>query len=752
MNMCFLDYRRRRKTRLGVLLLLTQLSILAAAQSEQAIQNQSQQPASSAPARRPRIGLALSGGAELGLAQIGVIQWLEENHIPVDRVAGTSMGSIIGVMYATGMSPTEMQKFAEGIDWNEALLAEPTYRQLSYRRKQDRRDYQVEAALGIKHGLRGPNGFNPGLGVGLLLDRIAFPESGISSFDDLPIPFRCVATDMQSGDRVVLHDGSLPRAVRASMAIPGVFTPVEINGHLLADGGMVENIPVEVAREMDADKVIAIDLQMPLGGHEQLDTLTGVLSRAVSVMILQNERQSLKLADATVTVDTGDFSMTDYDRVPDLLRLGYQSAARQVAILRPYAIQDDAEWQRYLAARNARRRPQPKEVQSVAVKAGDSDTNSRIERRLKSDKGVPLNLKKLETQLTRIAGEGEFDRLGYEGFTQDGVPALRVTAHEKTYGPPFVDLAVNVDGSGVAAFDFSAGARVTFMDVEHHGGEWRNDLMLGSSNLAATEFYQPIANTHFFVAPYAFASKLPRNAFEGQTRVAVFGDERAGGGFDLGYDSGRRSELRFGYQIFSGKLAPLIGSAGLPALSGSTGEFRTRYVWDGQDSPAIPGKGTRIVASLARVLQSPGLVHPIGQLDVQTSTFIPTSEKTSLFFAAAGGTTFHGTASQFQIFSLGGPFRLGAYLPNEFVGNDYGYASFGFRRELYRLPQLVGKRVYWGGWYEAGSAFDSPDALIVRGSANAGFIADTIVGPIAIFGSVSPTGQSRVNFSIGRLF
>jgi len=750
--MCFLDYRRRCKTRPGVLLLLTQLSILAAAQSEQPVQKQSQQPSSSVPTRRPRIGLALSGGAALGLAQIGVIQWLEENHIPVDRVAGTSMGSIIGLMYATGMSPDEMRKFAEGIDWNEALLPEPTYRQLSYRRKQDRRDYQVEAALGIKHGLRGPNGFNPGLGVGLLLDRIAFPEFGISSFDDLPIPFRCVATDMQSGDRVVLHGGSLPRAVRASMAIPGVFTPVEINGHLLADGGMVENIPVEVAREMDADKVIAVDLQMPLGGHEQLETLTGVLSRAVSVMILQNERQSLKLADATVTVDTGNFSMTDYDRVPDLIRLGYRSAANQAAVLLPYAITYDAEWQQYLAARNARRRPQPEEVQSVTVKGGDSDTNSRIERRLKSDKGVPLNLKKFETQLTRIAGEGEFDRLGYEGFMQDGVPVLRVTAHEKTYGPPFVDLAVNVDGSGVAAFDFSAGVRVTFMDVEHHGGEWRNDLMLGSSNLAATEFYQPIANTHFFVAPYAFASKLPRNAFDGQTRVAVFGDERAGGGFDVGFDSGRRSQLRFGYQIFSGKLAPLIGSAGLPALSGSSGEFRTRYVWDGQDSPAIPGKGTRIVASLARVLQSPGLVHPIAQLDVQTSTFIPTSEKTSLFLAAAAGTTFHGTASQFQIFSLGGPFRLGAYLPNEFVGNDYGYASFGFRRELYRLPQLVGKRVYWGGWYEAGSAFNSPDSLIVRGSANAGFIADTIVGPIAIFGSVSPTGQSRVNFSIGRLF
>jgi NTE family protein len=736
--------------RLTVFLLFF-FSISASAQYPNA-DAQGKQTASSVSAHHERIGLALSGGGALGLAQIGVIQWLEEKHIPIDRVAGTSMGSIIGVMYATGMSPAEMQEFALGVDWNEVLLPEPTYRQLSYRRKQDRRDYQVEAALGIKHGLRGPNGFEPGLGVGLLLDRIVFPESGIAGFDELPIPFRCVATDMQSGDRVVLQDGSLPRAVRASIAIPGVFTPVEIDGRVLADGGMVENIPVEVAREMDADKVIAINLQLPLGGKEQLETITGVLSRAVSVMILQNERRSLKLADATVTVDTGDFSMTDYDRVSDIIRLGYQSAASRAAALLPYAIQDDAEWQRYLAARNARKRSPPRQVQSLIVEGGDSDTNRRIEQHLTSDTGVPLDLRKLETQLTRIAGQGEFDRLGYEGFTQDGVPALRVTAHEKTYGPPFVDLAANVDGSGVAAFDFSAGARITFMDVEHHGGEWRNDLMLGSSNLAATEFYQPVANTHFFIAPYAFVSKLPRNAFEGQTRVAVFGDERAGGGFDLGYDSGRRSELRFGYQIFSGKLAPLIGSAGLPVLSGSTGEFRTRYVWDGQDSPAIPSAGTRIIASLARVLQSPGLVHPIDQLDVQTSSFIPAGEKTSLFLAAAGGTTFHGTASQFQVFSLGGPFLLGAYLPSEFVGNDYGYASFGFRRELYRLPQLVGKKIYWGGWYEAGSAFNHPDALIVRGSANAGFIADTIVGPIAIFGSVSPTGQSRVNFSIGRLF
>lgn len=213
-------------TRLGFLLLLALSSTMAAAQDPQPMQ----QTGAAQSVSRPRIGLALSGGGALGLSEIGVLQWMEQNHIPVDRVAGTSMGSIIAAMYATGMSPEEIQKFAENVDWDDVLLSGPTYRQVSYRRKQDRRDYQIQAALGLKHGLNGPNGLNPGLGVGLLLDRIAFPFSRIASFDDLPIPFRCVATDMLSGDRVVLRDGSLATAVRASMAIPGVFTPVELNG------------------------------------------------------------------------------------------------------------------------------------------------------------------------------------------------------------------------------------------------------------------------------------------------------------------------------------------------------------------------------------------------------------------------------------------------------------------------------------------------------------------------------------------
>ena len=732
-----------------ILLLVSMLSLLSGAQDAPA-------PPPESSIHRPRVGLALSGGGALGLVEIGVIQWMEENHIPVDRIAGTSMGAIIGSMYATGMSPAEIESFAKKINWDEALLPEPGYTQLSYRRKQDHRDYLINAPLGLKHGLSGPNGVNPGQQVGLLLDRIAFPESGVTNFDDLPIPFRCVATDMQSGEAIVLGDGSLAQSVRASMAIPGVFTPVELKGRLLADGGMVQNIPVETVKSMGAEKIIAVELRLPPGDVAQLGSLVGVLSRAIDVMITQNERLSLALATTKISVDMKGFWVTDYNRVDELIKLGYKTAAADAADLQRYAIQDPAEWQAYLDERNARKRAPIKKVDSILVTGSDGDTNQRIQDQLSRDKDKPLDLHALEMQLTRIAGTGQFDDLGYEGFVQNGVPALRVTAHDKTYGPPFVDLAVNVDGSGVAAFDFSAGARVTFMDVAHRGGEWRNDVLFGSSNLAATEFYQPIDLSHFFVAPYAFASKFARNSFNGLTRVAVFGDERAGGGFDIGYDSGRRSEFRIGYEIFDGKLSPLIGAAGLPIVHGSTGEFRARYVWDGQDSPSVPSRGSRVVATMSRVLQSPGLARPINQIDVQTSNVIPLGGKTSLFSDLAGGTTFRGSAGPFQVFALGGQFRLGAYLPEEFLGNHYAYASLGFRRELYRLPQLVGKKIYWGGWYEAGSAFgtraNDPGPVAVRGTFDLGVIADTFVGPIAIAGSVSPTGQSRVNFSIGRVF
>src|SRR5262249_18988294 len=212
----------------------------------------------------------------------------------------------------------------------------------------------------------------PGQGVQLLLDRIAFPQSQITSFDDLPIPFRCVATDMQNGDAVVLHDGPLAQAVRASMAIPGVFTPVKINGRVLADGGMVQNIPVETVRGMDSDAVIAVELHLPPGDIAELESLSGVLTRALDVMVKKNERRSLALADFKISIDMKGFTVGAYDRVDELIALGYKTAASLSDGLKQYAIVDPAEWQKYLDERNTRKHPSIRKVDAIVVTRTDS--------------------------------------------------------------------------------------------------------------------------------------------------------------------------------------------------------------------------------------------------------------------------------------------------------------------------------------------------------------------------------------------
>ncbi|MGH9498716.1 MAG: patatin-like phospholipase family protein [Terriglobales bacterium] len=703
------------------------------------------------PLRRPRIGLVLSGGGARGLAHVGVLLWMEEHRIPVDYIAGTSMGGLVGAFYATGATAPEMRKFIEAIDWDDVLLSEPPYDQLSYRRKEDHRDYQVEIPLGLDHGLSAPNGFNPGHGIGLLLDRIVLNYSGLPTFDDLPIPFRCVATDLLKAKPLTLHDGSLAQALRATMAAPGVFTPVDRDGTVLADGGLMDNIPTDAAQAMGANLIIAVDVGTTLGEKASLNSISGVLTQTLDVMTIDNDQRSLRLADIVVTPDLERYNVTDYDQASAIISLGYQAAARRSEVLSKFALNED-EWQQHLAARYARKRSVSRKVDVVTVTGTDPADARRLQKRLaKKYAGRELNIPHLETDLTRIVGEGRFDSLGYEMLSSGGRGDLQIGAERKTYGPPFVNLAVNVSGSGVGDVDASAGVRITAMDIGGHGSEWRSDVLLGSSDLVASEFYQPLGTRHLFVAPSGFFLDRARNVFQGDTRIAEYRDRRYGTGLDLGIDSGRRSQIRFGYQFFNADLRVFIGQPTLPPVSGNTGQFRLAATFDGQDSPAVPSRGLRVTAELLHVIHTPGAGESFQQLSLRSSTFIPLSPKGSLFMIDSAGTSFRQTPGPLQLFSLGGPFNLGAYTPDEFLGNHYFLAGLGYRREIYRMPDPLG-RLYGGSWYEAGSAFNDPNRLTVRGAFNAGLIANTIVGPVALFLSVSPTGHARVNFSLGRLF
>jgi len=734
----------RRQQALGVSLLVFSLGLNAFAFQAIAAEPKMQ---------RPKIALVLSGGGARGLAHIGVIEWLEEHRIPVDIVTGTSMGGLIAGMYAVGMTPAEAHHFIATVDWDTSLLPEPSYDQLAFRRKEDRRAYQLGIALGLKGGLSGPAGFNPGHGIGLLFERATYGYSAMKSFDDLPIPFRCVATDLETGNPVVLHDGSLAEALRATMAVPGVFTPVELGDKILADGGMVDNIPSDIALAMGAQIVIVDDVASQLGSRSDLKTLGGVIDQALDIATLENERRGLKLANVVVTPDLRKYSAADFYNSEQIIRGGYEGAEKSMDALLPYALPED-QWQEHLRERYARKRIVPATVTKVEVAGVSGNEQEHLQDELKKYVGKPLDVAHLETDLTRATGEGRFDLLGYEATPAAEGTGLKIYAHEKTYGPPLVDLALNVQGSGTGDFDFSAGVRLTMLDVRRHGGEWRSDVVLGGTNFLATELYQPLGTSHFFLAPRAFFLKQSRADFIGSHEAAEFHDRRMGAGFDVGYNSGRRSEVRVGYEYFNGVLSTIIGqpSTNLQGISGGNGLLRARFVFDGQDNPNIPSRGMRLTAEVDHVIESPG-VHSFQQLKLGGSQFIPVSSKGSIFGTASFGTSFSSTAGFFQKFSLGGPFRLGAYRRDEFLDNNFAYTSVGYRYELFRLPVLIGKKVYAVAGFESGTTFAGFSGPVqFHNSITIGTLAETILGPVQLAGSVSTTGRTKVNFSIGRLF
>ena len=209
---------------------------------------------------RPGIGVALEGGGALGLAHIGVLRWFEEHHIPIDYIAGTSMGGLVAGLYATGTSPQQLQDFVRNQDWDAIIVGQTPYPDLPYRRKEDMRAFQNSLTFGAKHGLSLPPGLSTGQEVSMLIDRETLSYYDLASFDDLPIPFRCVATDLVSAKEVVFSAGSLQKALRATMSIPAVFSPVQDGEDLYVDGGLLGNLPTNVVRKMGADVVIAIHL------------------------------------------------------------------------------------------------------------------------------------------------------------------------------------------------------------------------------------------------------------------------------------------------------------------------------------------------------------------------------------------------------------------------------------------------------------------------------------------------------------
>jgi NTE family protein len=705
------------------------------------------------PKGRPRIGVALEGGGALGLAHVGVLEWFEQHHIPVDYVAGTSMGGLVGGFYATGMSPEELRKLIEGVDWNEILSDATPFEDLSYRRKEDQRAYPNSFILGLRRGLSIPSGLNSGHQIGLLIDRITLPYFRSEPFEELPIPFRCVATDLVSGKQVVFEQGLLAEALRSTMSIPGAFKPVFDKEQVLVDGGLVNNLPTDVVKEMGADVVIAVHLDTQPMEAKDIKSLINVLDQSIRVLIAESELRGLAHADAVVSVPLGGYTSTDYKKYDPIMRKGYEAADGKTLLLEKFAL-GDAEWQEYLREREARIKKLAPVPEFIKVEGADTaQQTENIEHFLAPLTGKPLNTDKLDRELTRLTGVGRYDTVGYRMTERDGQQGLLVQVSEKNYAPPTIQPGFEVDGSESEEVGFTMGTRLTFLDVAGFRSEWRTDILFGNTYGLGSELYRPFTPlSKWFVAPHGDASTRVFKIYEKGNPLADYKLGQAKFGVDVGYGFDRFSELRLGYEAGYLDANLRLGTSVFNSVSGRVGDAKLHYLFDHTDSPVIPRSGVRSETTFRWFDTSPGTASAFPSLQANLQYFQPVSALGSVFVNGEGGTTFGFANTGIPQFFLGGPLTLSAYGLNELQGNQYYLFRAGYLHDLWILPPLVGKRVFVIGSYEIAKMYGAPRESKFPNDVAAGVLAETVIGPLFVGGSVGDTGHHKWFFQLGRVF
>ncbi len=708
-----------------------------------------------APPQRPRakIGIALEGGGALGLAHIGVLQWFEDHHIPIDYIAGTSMGGLVGGLYATGKTPKELQEIVEQQNWDIIIGGKTPYQDLSYRRKEDNRDYPTFIQIGLKSGLSLPAGLNAGHQISLLIDRETLPYANLKSFDDLPIPYRCVATDLVSGKEVVFKDGSLPQAMRATISIPGLFNPVRRDNQVLVDGGLVGNLPTDVVRAMGAEVVIAIHLEVAPAKPDEIQSLFSVLGRSVDVVVRENEIRGLARADLVVNVDLQEYRSLDYGKSRAIIDVGHQATEAKARVLEPFAL-NNYDWQAYLQARDLRRRTEIAAPRFIRVEGTDPDAARQIEAFLQPLVGKPLDTTILDGLLTRLTGIGKFDAIGYRELSDGARTGLLIAVHEKSYAPPLLQFASEVDGSETADVSFTQAARLTLMDVAGYRSEWRTDLLFGNTYSLSTELYKPLTSfSNFFVAPHASENYTQFKIYQRSDPLVIYGLNNANGGVDLGYGFNRFSEIRLGYEVGALDARVRLGQAQFPSISGRIGDTKLHFLIDHGDDPVIPRRGYTAESTFRWYDTSPGAPQGFPTMEGHLQFFQPITTPASIFVTAQGGTTFSSReVGPTPRFFLGGPLRLGAYGTNELYGNQYYLFRLGYLHDLFTLPPFLGKQIYAIGAYEFAKMYGFQAQSGFPNDINLGVLAETAFGPLLIGGSYGDSGHRKLYFQLGRVF
>jgi NTE family protein len=704
-----------------------------------------QDATSSAPARR-RIGLALSGGGALGLAHIGVIQYFEERHIPIDLVAGTSMGGLIGGFYAVGKNSQDLKGIVDQADWNALLSPNPRFVDQPVVEKQDwhRTSGRITFRFGKRFTL--PAGLNPGEMLALLLSRNTLGYSELASFDQLPTPFRCVATDLVSGEPAVLGSGSLQKALRSTMALPGVFTPVKWDNKVLVDGGLVENVPVEVIREMGAETAIAVTLEAPPVKAEQFNSIFNVLRQTVSIAITQNERRSVKLADVVIPVNTANYGGTDYAKSHDLIRAGYDAAKSKAAELAQFEVSPE-EWAAYVKARQQKMVGAPARGSVVEVAAANPsfqhNAKEEIDRKLGSGK----------------VSQGEVEDVLSGIVTATGVPGASyqwkgAPAEKPGYRIEFLDrtgrsLLLRPSFTFVASAGEPSRGSLRVSTTTVFAKAYKSRLLatynIGYDPGVRSEFYRPFDGTGYFIAPGLMIERFHVNRYEGGNRFDALRD-RFGATFYGGLGTWRFAQLRFGVQAGYDSYSNSITVDGVPANSHGFANPEVTWLYNTQDSGELPSRGTRIEGSAGYSFRNTSFPYLRGDL----SRFQALSRRVSLFGVSSYGSSFGEKLNFYEQFTAGGAGQLTAFRYQEFHTNTMVTGGAGV---LVRGPSLRSLSFYpsFVAWYEAGRLDLGSQGWQTHQSTSSGIFFPTPLGAVGFAISFDEKGKARFRVNLGSL-
>ncbi len=707
----------------------------------------------SSKAERPSIGLVLGGGGARGSAHIGVIRALEEMRVPIDCVVGTSMGSLVGALYATGMSVPEMEETIGGIDW-ELLFRDETPRQdQPYRRK---RDDEVFALYGPKIGIGPdtsliPTGLISGQNINFLFESLVSERVQVDHFDELPLPFRAVAADLLTGEAVVIDRGNLALAMRASMSVPAVFDPVERHGRLLVDGGIANNLPVDVARAMGADVVIAVDVGSGGLSKDEVRNILSVVAQLSNLMVMKNvevSRNSLNADDLLIKPALGDgFSAAAFERSSEGAEVGYASTMASSSAISRLSLRE-ADYQAY-AATLIRRQPEPPVIEFVNLDNQSQFADDLVLRQLNLELGAPIDRAQLESDIRMVYGLGFLDMVRYEVVEEDGKLGLDLHVRQDARGANYLEWGLDLFADDLTnGFNLRLGYLKT--DLDERGSELRVMGQLGRENALVFDLYKYLdKSAKLFVLPRVFAETREFTEFVDDEANGVNELEQYGLDLALGREFSRHAALQAGVRYFTGRVDTLIGEPDPTDGSYDAGEYFVDWTYDRLDDRYLPNNGIFYRLSYFGSADWLGSDDDYDQLQL-SGVWSKSLGRHIITGGVSVDATIDGLAPKYALYGAGGLFNLSGYNLGEVSGQNLGVLALIYQYEI--LGGFVPGRV--GGSLEYGGVTDQWEDLFqsgeLHGSIHAAF--NTPIGPAYLGWGWGEDGESRWFMKFGRVF